>query len=277
MAYTPSFVYIYRASIGSVSVPASRECGVVKSLDARLRPKRLSLRTFRGGHALTEEIRSGGTCLLSPYHPSIGKNLPRRSILFGNVLEGKILQRRKVELLWAVESLLRQLEEYGDDLAIEYGIFVNERDPVMQLVPPELYERPPSAHYINVTIPNLGSDFYTGVRFADDPHPFTFWSSFGVLDRIKHDPLTLVEIERTDMRSCEETLHPVNAGEIHFFRKNHDLTLLRTRLKKLCDLLKAAPDEIVEMMPVPCGAQKEQREQLFGMTLEQMGMWSDPD
>jgi hypothetical protein len=275
MAYTPTCIYIYRTSTGSVSVPANVEIGIVKSLDARLRQKALSLKSFRGGRALTKEIRSGCTELLSPFHSS-GKTLPRRSVLFGKVNEGKILQRRRVELLGAVESLIRQMEEYGDDLAIEYGIFVNERDPVMQLVPPELYERPPSAHYVEVSIPNLGSDFYTSVRFADDPHPYTFWSSFGVLDRIKHDSQTLVEIERTDIRSCKETLYPVNAGEIRFFHKNHDLTLLRTRLKKLCDLLKAASDEIVEMMPVPSGAQKVQREQLFGMTLEQMGMWSDP-
>lgn len=275
MVSIPNYVYIYRTSAGSVSVPAgSLEIEVVSSLDARRRRKRMSLKTFCGGNAVTKEIRSGSTQLLSLH--SSAKRPPRREMLYGWGQAGTVIERAATDLLEAVSSLLQQMEEYGDDLAIEYGVFMNERDPVLHLVSPDRFETEPSPEQLRISLPCCWSSFYSGLRLPDDPHPYTIWASFGILDWIKHDPQTLLEIERSDIRSWER-FKPANAGEIRIFRQTHDLTPLRTRLLKLRNLLQTTPDETVAMMAVFSGAMRERFERNFGMTVEERGMWPDPE
>src|SRR5688572_24670915 len=65
MSENPDWVYIYRATTGSTSVPAGvTEMRVLWSLDARRRRRKaLSLESLRDGTSLTNEIRYGNTFL----------------------------------------------------------------------------------------------------------------------------------------------------------------------------------------------------------------------
>src|SRR5262245_40349538 len=117
MSEASNYTYIYRTSSGAVSLPAGDvELSVVWSLDARRHRKPISLSTFRGGCAINKEIRSGSTGLLLRHSKT--RKPPRREIVYAHETVGTIVERKAVELLEAVESLLQQLEECGTDLAI---------------------------------------------------------------------------------------------------------------------------------------------------------------
>ncbi len=267
--------YIYRTRDGAVSVPAGDvELHAIWALDARRRRRRLSLKTFRGGHAVTKEIRSGSTGLLLRHSRS--KKPPRREILFAHANIGTIVQRTTSELLHAVVSLIDQIQATGDDLAVEFGIVMNIRDPVLSCVSPDRYTVVLSTREIEAAKQCCWSNFYTGIRFPNDPHSYSFWSGYGVLDRIKHEPHTLLEIERSDIRSCEVKLCPINAGRMRFFHQAHDLNALRIALAKLRDFLEGISDATVEMMAVPIGRSREQYESLGAPTYEQRGFWPLP-
>jgi hypothetical protein len=165
-------------------------------------------------------------------------------MIFGREQTGTIETRRTAQLLKAVTSLLEQVERESDALATEYGVSVPLKDPSLRT--PGAYEDP-DVYFGYGPLAISWSYFLSGLRFAGDPHPYTLWANFGVLDLIKHDPLSGDELERSDIRSCT-TLHPANTAEIRIFRNTRDLWPFRNSLATTRELLLKTSAETVSIM-----------------------------
>lgn len=266
MRETPIFSSIYRASNGSVGVPAGIvETEVLLSLDVRRRRRRFSikktLRDFKIG-----EIRFGSTLPEKPSH--------RLDVLGGPAQTGTVVSKNTTRLLEAVRSYLQEMDKQWHGLEVEYGLTVVLDAPTRSSF--RSHEDKSHVDIKRVLDPPLWNGYLAGLQFSDDLNPYTLWSCFGVLDLIKHDPDSGDEIDRTDIRS-HKVFRPTNAGEVRVLRDVHDLNPLRDGLLKLRDLLETTPDEIVEMMTVHRGRARENMERTFGMTLEEMGQWPDPE
>ncbi len=215
---------------------------LVLSLDRRRRKRRFSLtKSHRAVSYTINGVRGGATEFASF---SSRRTASRFDTLFGVEQNATIETRGTDQLLKAVTSLLEQAEREFDALAVEYGVSVPLGDPSLRT--PGVYEHP-DVYFGYGPLAISWSYFFSGLRFAGDPHPYTLWANFGVLDLIKHDPLSGDEIERSDIRSCT-TLHPVNTAEIRIFRNTRDLWPLRNSLVTTRELLLKTSAETVSIM-----------------------------
>lgn len=241
------FAYHYETSVGSVSLPAAVE--MVYSMDARRR-RGLSLKSLqRQGMGLSDEVSWGSTISCLP-RSSHSRKPPRRDILFGNEPAGRLVRRRVPDVLGATVSLIRQIDQLWEELTTEYGVFMNLRDPVLHFVDPDDFETDfPEFE----TAPDASwNRFFAGLRFPDDPHLYTLWASFGMLDLMKHDPRTGKESARQDVRSRQE-IRPLNAGEIRVFRRTCDWQPLHAKLTELRELLENTADDTVAITAMSKG------------------------
>jgi hypothetical protein len=239
---------IIKASTGSVTIPSEGwDAKLFISLDAHRRKKTFSLmKSYRRSSDIIGEIRRGSTVFgsYSPAGPLSTRKLSRYEMICGKEYTGQPGKRQTVELLEAVNSLLEQINQEFEALSVEYGVSVPLWKQHLRI--PGGYEDP-SVYKGHGPLRIWWCSFFAGLKFPDDPHPYTLWANFGVLDLIKHDPITGDEIERKDIRSCN-VLHPINTAEIRIFRLTHDLKPLRDGLVKLRELLQITPDETVTIV-----------------------------
>jgi hypothetical protein len=170
-----------------------------------------------------------------------------------------------------VNTWLDEIEEDPQALGIEYGLSIDFCGRPITLGDSRV--KPLASGSSADPIPGW-SYFIAGLQFPEDPHPYTAWASFGMLDLIKHDPTTGKEIDRTDIRS-RETVQSANAREIQVFRRHHDLEPLRLGLHRLRATLQNASENMVAVTSVPQGLLSAQMESVFGHSLDTLvPVWS---
>lgn len=243
------------------------------SLDARLRKRRLTLRTLLGSTAaVSEDLRMGSTHLYYASTRRSSSRTPKRcDIVFPPVEMGTVVQRPTSTLANAVNSLIQQIDSDSEALGVEYGILLDLSGRAVNIGGFEVPQVPPSRPEDNPR----WSGFVAGVRLSADSPSCTIWANFGMLDLIKHDCSTGKEIDRSDIRHYD-ALETANAGRIGFVRRTCGFGLLRGRLQNLRELTLHTEDENVQIMAVPQGKLRQQMEGVFRCTLEEMGMWPEP-
>lgn len=243
----PLYKDIYATASESVVVPTNNYVlSMVLSLGRRVRRTRVSAAKVPRGVSMvsvTGEIRWG--LGRSFGRSSSGKKLSRDELIFGGDEQMKTIVERQVpELLVGVNSLLEQMNELWDDIAYEYGISIDQRNPPLRI--PGRNEDPTVYREYQPLAPDW-SYFFSRLRFPEDQHLYTLWSDYGILDLIKHDESTGGEIERTDIRSYN-VLRPANTSEIRVFRRKHSFAPFRNGLLRLRDLLQRTPERTVTLV-----------------------------
>jgi hypothetical protein len=268
------FIFVYKIGEKTVGVPAGIiEMAVGSCLDARRGKRPLSLKALRHVIAVSEGIRWGSTQLhyLSRHRSSSSRKPMPWNTIFGTGQVGTIVQRPVSQLLDAVNTWLDEIEKDPQAVGIEYGLSIDFCGRSLSMGGSRV--KPQASSSSADSIPGW-SYFIAGLQFREDPHPYTAWASFGMLDLIKHDPTTGKEIDRTDIRS-RETVQSANAGDIQVFRRTHDLEPLRLGLHRLRETLQNASEDMVAVTSVPQGLLRAQMETVFGQSVQTLvPLWS---
>jgi hypothetical protein len=243
----PLYRDIYTTASESVVVPSNGYVlDMALALGRRLRRTPVSAAKAPRGVSMvsvTGEIRWG---LARSYgRGSSGRKLSRDEMILGaDEQMGTIVERQVTEMLAAVNSLLEQMDELWEDIAYEYGISIDRKNPPLRI--PGRNEDPTVYREYQPLAPKW-SYFFSRLRFPEDEHLYTLWSDYGILDLIKHDTNAGDEIERTDIRSYN-VLRPANTSEIRIFRRKHKFAPFRDGLVRLRDLLQSTPERIVTLV-----------------------------